>query len=595
MRVCWGLVLAALLSVVRAPVAIAQDPPAVDLKDPAAVARAYEAACAKGEVGAALALLAPDDPLKSALGGIVSMMRGVTVGEGGETSDLYTVTALFLPTGKGLSDRAVATVTQEGETARARVTVSAQHDLLLGRQPDGTWRVRLADTIRAALPSGAMWVEGLAAMGSRPVAGPEASPEASGSETQLSVLGQALMQYAAAHDNKLPDAEKWMDELKPYVQDASAFKCPLFPNQEFGYTMNEDLSGRPLPTGDWEVADRTPVLFEWPAGGRNAHAKPEALRDIKSPRADGTVVVLKATQNTEALAAGMALADKPQLDTWKSFERLQKLSQAAREYATDHGNTWPHADRWTDELQPYVLDPALFRCPAAPTLQCGYAMNDELSGQPVGEDWEAQDHTLFLFEWPTGERNAHATPGTLAKTKSLRPDGVIVAVKVSSGTVEIAPGVRFDEMVEAERGTSACTDHLSKLAQAARKYLRANGGKLPGATTWQADLAPYLVGEGNVDDLLTCPAAPDLKHAYAINRDVAGKNIAELMNPAGVVVFFESDLNVPNAAGSPDKDVPAQPRHRTYGGDHAAAINEVVTLSGETHEVEVKPKAAEGK
>jgi hypothetical protein len=561
----------------------------VDLKDPAAVARAYEAACAKGEVGAALALLAPDDPLKSALGGIVSMMRGVTVGEGGETSDLYTVTALFLPTGKGLSDRAVATVTQEGETARARVTVSAQHDLLLGRQPDGTWRVRLADTIRAALPSGAMWVEGLAAMGSRPVAGPEASPEASGSETQLRVLGQALMQYAAAHDNKLPDAEKWMDELKPYVGDDSVFKCPLFPNQEFGYTMNEELSGRPLPMGDWEVADRTPVLFEWPAGGRNAHAKPEALRDIKSPRADGTVVVLKATQNTEALAA------KPQLDTWRSNQNLSRLVEAAREYAAEHEGKWPHADRWMDELEPYVLDRQAFVCPAAPRLQYGYAMNEEISGQSVGEDWQALEKTMAFCEWASGERNAHLTPDALAHAKSFRPSGVIAAVKASSNQALVHAGMTFAEAIEAEQAASTCSDHLRALAQAARKYVRANGGRLPSAENWQADLAPYLVGEEAAETVLTCPCAPDLRWAYAINEEVAGKLVSELPRPASVVLFFESDPNVANAHGLPDKDSPVEGRHLEPYSDTAHRVNQNVSLSGEMRQVAVEPKPADAK
>ena len=54
----------------------------------------------------------------------------------------------------------------------------------------------------------------------------------------------------------------------------------------------------------------------------------------------------------------------------------------------------------------------------------------------------------------------------------------------------------------------------------------------------------------------------------------------ELTDHEDIVLFFGSDLNVPNAAGDPNQDAPAHARHvNEWDGRR---INQVAYLSGST-------------
>jgi hypothetical protein len=281
-------------------------------------------------------------------------------------------------------------------------------------------------------------------------------------------------------------------------------------------------------------------------------------------------------QQSERSTGRQSAAEGPAI--WISQERLRRLQQALEEYAREHDNRYPPARTWTDAIEPYVLEGQAFKCPAAPELECGYAMNAAAGGQAIPQDWGARRALLLLFEWPGGERNASAMPDKLATIKSFRPDHTIAAIDATGNTRTLEEGVVWEDIAAAGELSNTCYSHLRILAQAARKYAREHDGLLPNAATWQDDLAVYLLDQPDPDAVYRCPAAPDLDCAYAINEEIAGKNARELTGHDSIVLFFESDLNVPNASGLPERDASAEGRHvdEWNGGRR----NNVAYLSG---------------
>ena len=628
-----------------------QEKPQVDLKDPAAVALAYANACRAGDGEAALALIAPDDPSLPRLREMLAQMKQ----SGGAVPPMEGLLAdyLLLPVGVKL-DRELVGTTQEGDqaTVKLKATATVAHSVALARQPDGTWRVKLIASLEASAPGGKSSVAGYFTQQPQQPRGPEEAsqgPQGRGqdvwpSENNLRQLMGAVTQYATDHDGQLPHAERWVDDLEPYVLDRSAFRCPARPELEYGYAMNSDLSGKALGN-DWEARRGMVVLFEWPGGERNARASAGEASRLKSLRADGTIAMATADTRTFVLRPGTTLAQKleaertantcadhlrrlvgaarkyardhggllPRAESWQedlapyarpgqvaggggaddrqSRNRLGQLYRALEEYGRDHDGKLPVADRWMDELQPYVMERSPFKCPAMPDLDYGYAMNDEVSGKALGEDWGVRSRTLLLFEWASGERNAHATPAHLAAAGSPRGGGRTVVLAANGNATTLPVGATFADVTEAERLGNECSDHLRKLAGAARKYAREHGGILPGADSWLADLAPYLAAAGDPELLLRCPAAPDLDYAYAINRDVAGKNAAQISDHDRTILFFESDLNVPNATGLPGWPPQGPCRHMAAWSDSGSRFDYLAYLSGS---VEVGPTGGRG-
>jgi hypothetical protein len=264
---------------------------------------------------------------------------------------------------------------------------------------------------------------------------------------------------------------------------------------------------------------------------------------------------------------------------------LYKLAQAMREYAGEHEGKLPPAEFWTDEIELYVLDRQAFRSLAAPDKPYGYAMYAEAGGARFNAD----ERRLILVEAPGDVRNAVVTKDDLPKLKPVQPDGSI-SYALSDGEVQTLPkGVPWETVLappvpaqaqreDMDQSMFVCQDNLRRLVDAARKYARRHGGVLPKADDWEAELQPYLeAGRGDQNPFL-CPAAPEIKHPYAINAAIAGKNALELTDQEGLVLFFESKLNVPNAAGDPGRDAADPPRHTM--GPGGGPTNNVGYLSG---------------
>ena len=101
---------------------------------------------------------------------------------------------------------------------------------------------------------------------------------------------------------------------------------------------------------------------------------------------------------------------------------------------------------------------------------------------------------------------------------------------------------------------------------------------LPNKDSWQDDLALYLIEEPGLVDVFRCLKAEELDYAYAINSEVAGMDATELTGHDEIVLFFESDENVANASGDPERDAATPTRH--VGGWEAQRGNQVSYLNG---------------
>ncbi len=626
------------VTVMVGAVAPAQDAAEIDMTDPAAVVQAYLRACRDGDDKTVMSLILPDEAklpqLREMAAASEEQRRGIP--------DFvnYLGELLLLPIGVEW-DRELGAGATEGGEARFPFKTAAVFEgtVVLARQEDGTWRVKLIDSLRASARGGE---SALAAnLTGSPRGAPGQDSSAWESQRNLRELAQAMVQYAGDHNNTLPPANRWVDELERYVLDPSRFKSPTKPDLEYGYAMNDELSGKTLPD-DWSERRAMVVLFEWLGGERNAHAAAGDLSTLKSPREDGTIVIATADGDATILQPGQSLAERfeaeqatstcsgnlqqlvraarkfavdhdgllPSADTWesdlapyidpvtvrqddrqdewRSREKLRALYKAFQEYAKDHG-ALPEADRWTDEIEPYLLDPVAFKCPALPDLAHGYAMNEELSGQALPAGWQARQATLLLSEWTGGERNAHATPLQLAQADPPRPSGIRVVMAASGQAVSLPNDMTFEELIQADGLAQTCRDHLAKLVAALRKYVREHEGGLPAAETWQEDLALYLLEIGDPGDLFTCPAAPELDFAYAYNEEIAGKRVAELPEGGRAIVFFESDLNVPNAHAPAPKTGGGPPRHMGSWNDAGGVFAQLAYLDGSAETGRMQP------
>jgi len=79
-------------------------------------------------------------------------------------------------------------------------------------------------------------------------------------EAQLRQLVQAIQMYAASSDDQLPDPSRWLDQVRPHLQDAGVLHCPSDSAAGISYAMNSNLRGmRRREIGNPE---QTPLLFE---------------------------------------------------------------------------------------------------------------------------------------------------------------------------------------------------------------------------------------------------------------------------------------------------------------------------------------------
>ena len=145
-------------------------------------------------------------------------------------------------------------------------------------------------------------------------------------------------------------------------------------------------------------------------------------------------------------------------------------------------------------------------------------------GLGVGYDGEAVSATLFLRADPK------MGPWIGPSAASFTAIGAAVLFPV------------FSRARDAARAAN-CASNLKELALAAQMYAGDYDGKLPTRDQWRSQLKPYMRNK----DILECPTGGAV---YAFNKNLGGLNLYKIKNPADVVMFFEADSDLPNAAGS---------------------------------------------
>jgi prepilin-type processing-associated H-X9-DG protein len=74
-------------------------------------------------------------------------------------------------------------------------------------------------------------------------------------------------------------------------------------------------------------------------------------------------------------------------------------------WSQDHDETLPPAKGWAKELEPYLRNLELFRCPGARNLTCGYAFNLDVAGKRLA-DIERPSETVLFYESTLGSLDA---------------------------------------------------------------------------------------------------------------------------------------------------------------------------------------------
>jgi prepilin-type processing-associated H-X9-DG protein len=94
-----------------------------------------------------------------------------------------------------------------------------------------------------------------------PLAKAAAKADQSLCEERLRSLGRAFQMYAAASDDLFPDPDRWLDQIRPYLDKSTEPHCPADPTAAgVSYAMNRNLAGwRRRDVGN---QNSTPLLIE---------------------------------------------------------------------------------------------------------------------------------------------------------------------------------------------------------------------------------------------------------------------------------------------------------------------------------------------
>jgi len=104
---------------------------------------------------------------------------------------------------------------------------------------------------------------------------------------------------------------------------------------------------------------------------------------------------------------------------------------------------------------------------------------------------------------------------------------------------------------------ATCLANMKQLNLGVLMFAEDHQGKLPDADRWADEIMPYVHNK----KIFLCPRQreKDAISGYAFNRALSGRNLAEINDPAQLVLIFESDQGW-NASGDISA-LPAEPRH----------------------------------
>lgn len=200
--------------------------------------------------------------------------------------------------------------------------------------------------------------------------------------------------------------------------------------------MKELLCLPALENTAYTLGDLTTTGDETRVSMTITYTVPATLVLKKMP--DGTwQVALENTimQTTGAKASEVMRVTKEGHDAELCSDNLEKIGEAILEYAEEHDGVLPSAKRWMDQIQPYLEDVQVLKCPAAPDLRYGYAFNEKLSKIRL-DSIPDDEHTALVFESNLGTRNAYAKAGSASQIARHNKGGFVVYVNGGTGWLE---------------------------------------------------------------------------------------------------------------------------------------------------------------
>ena len=142
---------------------------------------------------------------------------------------------------------------------------------LVMRRQDGKWKIDLKPTVERMPERFRDFMDKMGQAQARPRA------RQSACLSNLKQMATGALMYSQDHDEKLPDADEWVDALMPYLRNEAVFKCPGAPDLEYGYAMNAVLSG--VNRAELQRPAEMVLFFDSHVGTRNAAGGREAVCD----------------------------------------------------------------------------------------------------------------------------------------------------------------------------------------------------------------------------------------------------------------------------------------------------------------------------
>ena len=279
---------------------------------------------------------------------------------------------------------------------------------------------------------------------------------------------------------------------------------------------------------------------------------------------------------------GVITEGPPESTDWEAQSRIRDLASALRSYAAHHGNKLPPAATWTDEMEKYCLDRSILHRKGLKPGEFGYAINVNAAGKPLPDNWEQQRAVVIVYESTDLSRNAAGDPEALPRRKPGSPAASFATACYDVFALPV--GMTLLEYNEARIADEGCQKHLQTIANALLAYARDHDGLLPPAATWCDDIGLYLDPGELTADLFRCPANPDAKFAYALNADLAGKNVHTLNGHGNYVLLLHGTTGTRNEVRTVPK-VAHGGQHVAMWGSTSAAVDLVAMLDGNTRGV----------
>lgn len=157
----------------------------------------------------------------------------------------------------------------------------------------------------------------------------------------------------------------------------------------------------------------------------------------------------------------------------------------------------------------------------------------------------APSFTEFLNVW---EQLCYIGPEIWILEEHLDSDGMLDASTPRAEQLRsfLQTGIVPPSSLPSQTLEEECISNMKQISLAAVMYILDNDDTLPDAQKWCDELAVY---DERFVKKLVCPAA-SAACCYAMNSNLSGVKDSDILQPERTVLFFESNLGIPNAHGT---------------------------------------------